>query len=189
VRFGRVPKREKARLLEEMQRASLRSQLDAMTAALDDDSRVTTSVTCAFTRVRSLPELLSPGGIATMPGGGGHCPFNSTHYVHAIDDILKFATAVPGFLLFSQQDRVLLLKVAWTRMFILGDLENIEGTDISIMICDHIFCLFRARSSKSCCCVRYAHLAYLALLLSSPDKPAIWKHQSAISRDDSRHSR
>lgn len=48
VRFGRVPKREKARLVEEMARASARSLIDALVAELEDEGAVLEACDAAF---------------------------------------------------------------------------------------------------------------------------------------------
>ena len=64
VRFGRVPKREKARILAAMQQSShSRSQEKAVAAELEDEQRVLTTVvrahldTCDFTRDKVAPVL------------------------------------------------------------------------------------------------------------------------------------
>lgn len=64
VRFGRVPKREKARILAAMQQSTnSRSQEKALTAELEDDQRLLATVvrahleTCDFTRDKVEPML------------------------------------------------------------------------------------------------------------------------------------
>lgn len=63
VRFGRVPKREKAKILAAMQSVNARSQEKAVLAELEDDSRVTAAIirahmdTCDFTRDKVAPML------------------------------------------------------------------------------------------------------------------------------------
>lgn len=64
VRFGRVPKREKARILAAMQQSShSRSQEKALAAELEDEQRLLATVvrahldTCDFTRDKIAPVL------------------------------------------------------------------------------------------------------------------------------------
>jgi nuclear receptor subfamily 1 group D protein 3 len=64
VRFGRVPKREKARILAAMQQSTnSRSQEKAVTAELEDEQRLLSTVirahldTCDFTRDKVEPML------------------------------------------------------------------------------------------------------------------------------------
>lgn len=64
VRFGRVPKREKARILAAMQQSShSRSQEKAVAAELEDEQRLLATVvrahldTCDFTRDKVTPVL------------------------------------------------------------------------------------------------------------------------------------
>lgn len=64
VRFGRVPKREKARILAAMQQSSnSRSQEKAVAAELEDEQRLLSTVirahldTCDFTRDKVEPML------------------------------------------------------------------------------------------------------------------------------------
>lgn len=58
VRFGRVPKREKAKILAEMQKANQQSQIIALQAELEDDSKLISSIvqahmeTCEYTRAK-----------------------------------------------------------------------------------------------------------------------------------------
>ena len=65
VRFGRVPKREKARILAAMQQSShSRSQEKAVAAELEDEQRLLATVvqahldTCDFTRDKVAPILV-----------------------------------------------------------------------------------------------------------------------------------
>lgn len=131
VRFGRVPKREKAKILEEMQRASVKCHMDTLTAELEDDDRLVTAVvtahlhTCDLTRNKLAPLLehyrrlapnQSPSAVA--------CPLNprplspsaaqddmSERYLPAMKGVVDFAKSIPGFQILSQEDRVTLLKV------------------------------------------------------------------------------
>lgn len=63
MRFGRVPKREKAKILAAMQSVNARSQERAVLAELEDNTRVTAAIirahmdTCDFTRDKVAPML------------------------------------------------------------------------------------------------------------------------------------
>lgn len=132
VRFGRVPKREKAKILAEMQRASVKSQADSITAELEDEDKLVTTVvsahlhTCEFTRDKLLPVLtryrqlgltrhsssvacpLNPNPLPTETGSGEEL---SERYSPAIRGVVDFAKCIPGFHILSQEDQVTLLKV------------------------------------------------------------------------------
>ncbi|VDL71636.1 unnamed protein product, partial [Nippostrongylus brasiliensis] len=49
VRFGRVPKREKAKMVEEMQRTSAQSQLDALAVQFENEADAIERIAAAFT--------------------------------------------------------------------------------------------------------------------------------------------
>lgn len=63
VRFGRVPKREKAKILAEMHKANAQSQVNNLSAVLDDEERLISTIiaahmeTCEFTRDKITPLL------------------------------------------------------------------------------------------------------------------------------------
>jgi hypothetical protein len=44
VRFGRVPKHEKDKIMREMQRANSTAQADALTAEIDNDEKIVSQV-------------------------------------------------------------------------------------------------------------------------------------------------
>lgn len=52
VRFGRVPKREKAKMVEEMQRTSAQSQLDALAVQFENEADAIERIATAFTLLR-----------------------------------------------------------------------------------------------------------------------------------------
>ncbi|KAL6266247.1 hypothetical protein P5V15_003106 [Pogonomyrmex californicus] len=135
VRFGRVPKREKARILAAMQQSShSRSQEKAVTAELEDEQRLLTTVvrahldTCDFTRDKVAPILArareTPNYTACPPTLA--CPLNpnpqpltgqqellqdfSKRFSPAIRGVVEFAKRIPGFNLLAQDDQVTLLK-------------------------------------------------------------------------------
>ncbi|XP_076291970.1 ecdysone-induced protein 75 isoform X2 [Lasioglossum baleicum] len=135
VRFGRVPKREKARILAAMQQSShSRSQEKAVAAELEDEQRLLGTVvqahidTCDFTRDKVAPILVrareTPNYTACPPTLA--CPLNpnpqpltgqqellqdfSKRFSPAIRGVVEFAKRIPGFSLLAQDDQVTLLK-------------------------------------------------------------------------------
>ncbi|XP_037815592.1 ecdysone-induced protein 75B, isoforms C/D isoform X4 [Lucilia sericata] len=129
VRFGRVPKREKARILAAMQQSTQnRGQQRALSGELDDQPRLLSAVlrahleTCEFTkekvaamrqRARECPSYSMPTLLA--------CPLNpapelqseqefSQRFAHVIRGVIDFAGMIPGFQLLSQDDKFTLLK-------------------------------------------------------------------------------
>lgn len=135
VRFGRVPKREKARILAAMQQSTnTKCQEKALAAELDDDQRLLTTVvrahldTCDFTHDKVEPMLRrareQPTYTACPPTLA--CPLNpnpqplqgqqellqdfSKRFSPAIRGVVEFAKRIPGFSLLSQDDQVTLLK-------------------------------------------------------------------------------
>ncbi|XP_046740588.1 nuclear hormone receptor E75-like isoform X3 [Diprion similis] len=135
VRFGRVPKREKARILAAMQQSShSRSQEKAVAAELEDDQRLLATVvrahldTCDFTREKVAPVLArareTPNYTACPPTLA--CPLNpnpqpltgqqellqdfSKRFSPVIRGVVEFAKRIPGFSLLAQDDQVTLLK-------------------------------------------------------------------------------
>lgn len=135
VRFGRVPKREKARILAAMQQSSnSRSIEKAISAELEDEQRLLETVvrahidTCDFTREKVEPMLQRarehPSYTACPPTLA--CPLNpnpqpltgqqemlqdfSKRFSPAIRGVVEFAKRIPGFTLLAQDDQVTLLK-------------------------------------------------------------------------------
>ncbi|VVC30108.1 Hypothetical protein CINCED_3A020292 [Cinara cedri] len=135
VRFGRVPKREKARILAAMQQSSnSKCQEKAAVAELEDDQRLVASVvrahleTCDFTSDKVAPTLArareQPNYTLCHPTLA--CPLNpsprpvtgqqellndfSKRFSPAIRGVVEFAKRIPGFGLLAQDDQVTLLK-------------------------------------------------------------------------------
>ncbi|CAB3373910.1 Hypothetical predicted protein [Cloeon dipterum] len=134
VRFGRVPKREKARILAAMQQSSSsRSHERAVAAELEDEGRLMTTVirahieTCDFTQdkirpflqnARENPSFCAPTTLA-CPLNPNAVPLNgaqealqdfSARFSPAIRGVVQFAKRLPGFSLLAQADQVTLLK-------------------------------------------------------------------------------
>lgn len=134
VRFGRVPKREKAKILAAMQSVNARSQEKAVLAELEDDQRVTGAIirahidTCDFTRdkVQSMLQQARHNPSYTQCPPTLACPLNpspvpmqgqqqllqdfSERFSPAIRGVVEFAKRLPGFQQLCQEDQVTLLK-------------------------------------------------------------------------------
>ncbi|XP_052903140.1 ecdysone-induced protein 75B, isoforms C/D isoform X2 [Anopheles moucheti] len=130
VRFGRVPKREKARILAAMQQSTQnRGNQRALASELDDQPRLLASVlqahieTCEFTRekVAAMRQRARDCPSYSMPTLVSACPLNpapelqseqefSQRFAHVIRGVIDFAGMIPGFQLLTQDDKFTLLK-------------------------------------------------------------------------------
>ncbi|UYV73749.1 E75 [Cordylochernes scorpioides] len=135
VRFGRVPKREKAKILAAMQKVNASSQEKALSLELEDEYRVMSIVveaheeTCAYTKEKVAPLLDQARSCPVFAQGSAHmaCPLNpgfhssdnnanhileefSERFSPAILGVVEFAKRIPGFSLLAQEDQVTLLK-------------------------------------------------------------------------------
>ncbi|XP_063531539.1 ecdysone-inducible protein E75 isoform X2 [Cydia strobilella] len=128
VRFGRVPKREKARILAAMQQSSSsRAHEQAAAAELDDAPRLLARVvrahldTCEFTRDRVAAMRARARDCPTYSQPTLACPLNpapelqsekefSQRFAHVIRGVIDFAGLIPGFQLLTQDDKFTLLK-------------------------------------------------------------------------------
>ncbi|XP_037076982.1 nuclear hormone receptor E75-like [Pollicipes pollicipes] len=137
VRFGRVPKREKAKILAAMQSVSQQYRQQAALSELEDESVLAEAVvqahlaTCQFTAPRVAPLLqrarqAAAVGQATdalsQTAAGYACPLSprepdacgqlrdSQLFGPHIKAVVEFAKRLPGFLRLPEEDRVTLLK-------------------------------------------------------------------------------
>nr|P50239.1 RecName: Full=Ecdysone-inducible protein E75; AltName: Full=Nuclear receptor subfamily 1 group D member 3 [Galleria mellonella]AAA19579.1 E75 [Galleria mellonella] len=127
VRFGRVPKREKARILAAMQSSTTRAHEQAAAAELDDGPRLLARVvrahldTCEFTRDRVAAMRNGARDCPTYSQPTLACPLNpapelqsekefSQRFAHVIRGVIDFAGLIPGFQLLTQDDKFTLLK-------------------------------------------------------------------------------
>ncbi|XP_055632054.1 ecdysone-inducible protein E75 isoform X3 [Toxorhynchites rutilus septentrionalis] len=128
VRFGRVPKREKARILAAMQQSTQnRGNQRALATELDDQPRLLAAVlrahmeTCEFTqeKVGAMRQRARDCPTYSMPTLA--CPLNpapelqseqefSQRFAHVIRGVIDFAGMIPGFQLLTQDDKFTLLK-------------------------------------------------------------------------------
>ncbi|KAK6166770.1 hypothetical protein SNE40_023392 [Patella caerulea] len=134
VRFGRVPKKEKARIIEQMQKVSSQSTVTALISILQNEQDVLQSVfnahrqTCDFSqfRVQQMRELAFQDNRYVDCPAHMACPLNnqlgmdpnankdwgnfSESFTPAIKSVVDFAKGIPGFTLLNQDDQVTLLK-------------------------------------------------------------------------------
>ncbi|KAL1450907.1 hypothetical protein WDU94_003218 [Cyamophila willieti] len=135
VRFGRVPKREKARILAAMQQSTnTKCTEKALAQELDDDQRLLSTVvrahldTCAFTvdkvepmlrRAREHPTYTACPSTLACPLNPNPVPLQgqqellqdfSERFSPTIRGVVEFAKRIPGFSLLSHEDQVTLLK-------------------------------------------------------------------------------
>lgn len=152
VRFGRVPKKEKARIIEQMQKSNLQMAATALSEALSSQDLVQ-AVILAHRQTSDLgPEkakvmreiALLKNDYVECPAHMA-CPLNSNvgadntdnqdwtdfseFFAPAIKSVVDFAKLIPGFLLLNQDDQVTLLKAATfevllVRMACLFDTES-----------------------------------------------------------------
>jgi nuclear receptor subfamily 1 group D protein 3 len=137
VRFGRVPKREKAKILAAMQKVNANSQEKALCLELEDENRLLATIikaheeTCDYTREKVAPLIersrTQPVYAHCPPQMA--CPLNpmpqhviengrtnriledfSERFSPAIRGVVEFAKRIPGFGMLSQDDQVTLLK-------------------------------------------------------------------------------
>lgn len=134
VRFGRVPKREKAKILAAMQKVNQNSQEKLLNEQLEDESRLLATIvqahddTCDYTheKVASLIDRARTNPVYAQCPPSMACPLNplpqqngddriledfSERFSPAIRGVVEFAKRIPGFAALSQDDQVTLLKV------------------------------------------------------------------------------
>ncbi|KAK7112386.1 hypothetical protein V1264_011852 [Littorina saxatilis] len=133
VRFGRVPKKEKARIIEQMQKVNSQSQTNALATMLQNEQDVVHAVinahqmTCdlSLLRVSQMRDhALQLNNYINCPANMA-CPLNnhiaqdtnkndidefSESFTPAIKSVVDFAKGIPGFTLLNQDDQVTLLK-------------------------------------------------------------------------------
>ncbi|XP_033728455.1 uncharacterized protein LOC117317690 [Pecten maximus] len=135
VRFGRVPKKEKARIIEQMQKMNSQTPSHQLSGVLQNPLDLVQHViaahrqTCAFTldRVKSMRQAaVQTGEFVNCPAQMA-CPLNanlatdpndncwedfSEFFSPAIKSVVDFAKAIPGFALLNADDQVTLLKAS-----------------------------------------------------------------------------
>uniref|UniRef100_A0A1I7U1I5 Nuclear receptor domain-containing protein n=1 Tax=Caenorhabditis tropicalis TaxID=1561998 RepID=A0A1I7U1I5_9PELO len=104
VRFGRVPKREKARMFEEMQKTNVQSQRDQIAIQYENLAEVMHKMTQAFATLQHTLEK------CTGPMYTDRCPITSNVIVVPLKAAIDFANSIPAFLSITQAHRVYLLQ-------------------------------------------------------------------------------
>ncbi|XP_064646032.1 uncharacterized protein LOC135499282 [Lineus longissimus] len=142
VRFGRVPKKEKAKIMEQMQKVNLNSQFNYLSAILQNETNIIQQTikahvqTCEFTREkferfqkkawqkpvfvdcpahRACPLNPNPGD----EGEGSKWEDFSDSFTPAIQSIVDFSKGIPGFTVLNQEDQVTLLKAGTFEVLLL----------------------------------------------------------------------
>uniref|UniRef100_A0A915Q186 Uncharacterized protein n=1 Tax=Setaria digitata TaxID=48799 RepID=A0A915Q186_9BILA len=128
VRFGRVPKHEKARMAEELARVTARSLTDAIQNALTDSDSVLESCFTGFLRlIDSVKKLLDKPGQTI-------CPVGRSNAHHAIKAAYDFSQSVPGFNMLHHQDRVQLLKGTLFQTVMLAMLSSLNSDKLLLTL-------------------------------------------------------
>lgn len=139
VRFGRVPKREKAKILAAMQKVNMNSLEKQLNEQLDDENKLLSSLltahdeTCDYTKDKVAPLIdraRKQPVFASCPPSMQACPLNpipqhlenggnnriledfSERFSPAIRGVVEYAKRIPGFALLNIDDQVTLLKVS-----------------------------------------------------------------------------
>ncbi|CAO4363354.1 unnamed protein product [Caenorhabditis nigoni] len=121
VRFGRVPKREKARMFEEMQKTNVQSQKDQIAIQYENLSEVMHKMNQAFITLQTTLEK------CTGPIYSDRCPITSNFIVIPLKAAIDFANQIPAFLSISQADRVHLLQNSVFDVMLLASATSITS--------------------------------------------------------------
>ncbi|XP_059089101.1 nuclear hormone receptor E75-like isoform X2 [Tigriopus californicus] len=128
VRFGRVPKREKAKILAAMQSSRMKTQESKVLGEMNDDGKIIETIvrahydTCDYTRNKMEPFIQNA---KTQPSyavcSGMTCPMKgrpedslleqfSERFMEHVRQVCTFAKLIPGFKCLHHDDQVTLLK-------------------------------------------------------------------------------
>ncbi|EGT31291.1 CBN-NHR-85 protein [Caenorhabditis brenneri] len=121
VRFGRVPKREKARMFEEMQKTNVQSQRDQIAIQYENLNEVMHKMTQAFATLQQTIEK------CTGPMYTDRCPIGTNMILVPLKAAIDFANSIPAFLSISQQQRVGLLQNSVFDVMLLAS-ASVQGT-------------------------------------------------------------
>ncbi|CAI5438415.1 unnamed protein product [Caenorhabditis angaria] len=102
VRFGRVPKREKARMFEEMQKTNVQSQRDQIALQYENVTDALLKLSNAFLTLQNTLEKCSTNS--------DKCPISSAFIVVPLKAAVDFANSIPAFLTIPQNNRIGLLQ-------------------------------------------------------------------------------
>eukprot|EP00096_Caligus_rogercresseyi_P012886 TRINITY_DN555_c0_g1_i10.p1 TRINITY_DN555_c0_g1~~TRINITY_DN555_c0_g1_i10.p1 ORF type:complete len:550 (-),score=189.10 TRINITY_DN555_c0_g1_i10:1470-3119(-) len=128
VRFGRVPKREKAKILAAMQSSRMKTQEAKVLTEMSDDSKIIEEIVrahydnCDYTRNKMEPFLArAKENPVYVPCTGMTCPMKgrpedsflesfSERFMDHVRQVCTFAKRIPGFECLHNDDKVTLLK-------------------------------------------------------------------------------
>lgn len=128
VRFGRVPKREKAKILAAMQSSRMKTQESKVMGELNDDAKIIDCIvrahydTCDYTkkkmepflqRAKANPKYISCSGTTCPMKGRPEDSFMeqfSERFMDHVRQVCTFAKLIPGFKCLHHDDQVTLLK-------------------------------------------------------------------------------
>ncbi|VDN05314.1 unnamed protein product [Thelazia callipaeda] len=128
VRFGRVPKHEKARMAEELARVTVRTLTDAIRSSLLDGNLVMESCLNGFLRLtENVKKLLEQSSIRSI------CPIGRIHAHSTIKAVHEFSQSIPGFSLLHHQDRIQLLKGSLFQTTMLAVMSALESEGRNLM--------------------------------------------------------
>ncbi|KAK2153572.1 hypothetical protein LSH36_292g02022 [Paralvinella palmiformis] len=194
VRFGRVPKREKAKILEQMQKVNAQLQGNLLNDALGDTSEVTDQVIAAHQQFCDFTQACPLSPVPEQMEGLHKWDEFSNCFTPAIRNVVSFAKSIPGFIVFSQEDQagtfeVLLIHLAClfdgqtnTMMFTNGCLYQKlpqRGNTSAGFLLDSMFD-FAGRLNQ-------LHLTdnevalFSALVITAPDRPGL-RYQDQVQR-------
>uniref|UniRef100_A0A0K0EHM0 Nuclear receptor n=1 Tax=Strongyloides stercoralis TaxID=6248 RepID=A0A0K0EHM0_STRER len=128
VRFGRVPKKEKVKMVEEMQKASVRSHLDSLAVELEDDQALVSGIEMGFKELRrSVQMTLSMSisqRISELTNGISTSSWHITtldpnQFNPLIEYVYNFSKSVKGFHLLFPKDQVQLLGKSLYQIYLI----------------------------------------------------------------------
>uniref|UniRef100_A0A1I8A2M6 Nuclear receptor domain-containing protein n=1 Tax=Steinernema glaseri TaxID=37863 RepID=A0A1I8A2M6_9BILA len=125
VRFGRVPKKEKVKMVEQMQRASVRSTMDSLAVEIEDDVGFVASVERGFAQLgdflrqhsSAAKQFLDAAAVTSTTRSD--CPFEAYNYVALLQAIVDFSKSVPGFHVLNAKDCLHMLKASLFQVLLL----------------------------------------------------------------------
>uniref|UniRef100_A0A0N5BHT3 Nuclear receptor domain-containing protein n=1 Tax=Strongyloides papillosus TaxID=174720 RepID=A0A0N5BHT3_STREA len=130
VRFGRVPKKEKVKMVEEMQKASVKSHLDSLAVELEDDQALVSGIEMGFKELRrSVQMTLSmsisqrinelTNGISTTPQSWNTVSLDPNQFNPLVEYVYNFSKSVKGFHLLFPKDQVQLLGKSLYQIYLI----------------------------------------------------------------------
>ncbi|CEF64850.1 Nuclear hormone receptor, ligand-binding, core domain and Zinc finger, nuclear hormone receptor-type domain and Steroid hormone receptor family and Nuclear hormone receptor, ligand-binding domain and Zinc finger, NHR/GATA-type domain-containing protein [Strongyloides ratti] len=128
VRFGRVPKKEKVKMVEEMQKASVRSHLDSLAVELEDDQALVSGIEMGFKELRRSVQMTLSMSISQriseltsgISGSSWHTTtLDPNQFNPLIEHVYNFSKSVKGFHLLFPKDQVQLLGKSLYQIYLI----------------------------------------------------------------------